>query len=44
MTQTVPIRSDANFLALDSYMDTLLQEKGYKRLEQEIDLVGGSSH
>ena len=35
MTQTVPIRSDANFLALDSYMDTLLQEKGYKRLERK---------
>ena len=35
MAQTVPIKADTNFLALDAYMDSLLSAKGYKRLERK---------
>jgi hypothetical protein len=35
MPQTVPIRRNADFLALDGYIDGLLSQKGYKRLERK---------
>lgn len=35
MAQTVPIRGDANFVALDAFMERLLSAKGYKRLERK---------
>lgn len=35
MAQTLPIKGNANFLAMDAYMDSLLSAKGFKRLERK---------
>jgi len=34
MARTVRINGNVNFLALDAYMDALLQQKGFQRLER----------
>ena len=35
MAQTIPIRDDANFVALEGFMEGILRQKGYKRLERK---------
>ncbi|HZZ79536.1 MAG TPA: hypothetical protein VFE62_13525 [Gemmataceae bacterium] len=35
MAQTISIKGDANFVALDAFMERQLNAKGYKRLERK---------